>query len=37
MTEHYAELMSIAVDKSIQNSGAGKAMMDCLEKTLKAT
>lgn len=32
---HYAELMSIAVDKSIQNSGAGKAMMDCLEKTLK--
>lgn len=32
---HYAELMSIAVDKEIQNSGAGKAMMDCLEKTLK--
>lgn len=32
---HYAELMSIAVDKETQNSGAGKAMMDCLEKTLK--
>lgn len=32
---HYAELMSIAVDKEVQNSGAGKAMMDCLEKTLK--
>lgn len=32
---HYAELMSIAVDKEIQNSGAGKAMMDSLEKTLK--
>lgn len=32
---HYAEMMSIAVDKEIQNSGAGKAMMDCLEKTLK--
>lgn len=27
--------MSIAVDKETQNSGAGKAMMDCLEKTLK--
>lgn len=32
---HYAELMSIAVNKEIQNSGAGKAMIDCLEKTLK--
>lgn len=32
---HYAELMSIAVDKATQNTGAGKAMMDCLEKALK--
>lgn len=31
---NYAELMSIAVDKEIQNSGAGKALIDCLEKFL---
>lgn len=31
----YAELMSIAVDKKIQNIGAGKAMIDYLEETLR--
>lgn len=32
---HYAELMSIAVDREIQNSGAGKAMMNFLERILQ--
>ena len=30
----YAELMSIAVNQDVQNSGAGKAMLDYLEKVL---
>lgn len=31
----YAELMSIAVDRNVQNSGAGKAMLDYLEAMLR--
>ena len=31
----YAELMSIAVDNEVQNSGAGKALINSLEETLK--
>lgn len=32
----YAELMSIAVDKGVQNSGAGKLLVTALESYLKA-
>lgn len=33
----YAELMSIAVDRTVQNSGAGKKMLNHLERILKET